>query len=92
MGFPGVSTVKNPPAYAEDTGSIVRLGRCPGGITKQHFILVTNTPIGAQTTTNFQEIKEGFITYKITQNKEWRVIYGQRIFSVFRGKVQLTPI
>ena len=31
MGFPGGSVVKNPPAYAEDSGSIPGLGRYPGG-------------------------------------------------------------
>ena len=31
MGFPGGSTVKNPPANAGDAGSISRLGRSPGG-------------------------------------------------------------
>ena len=29
-GFPGVSTVKNPPANAGDAGSIPGLGRSPG--------------------------------------------------------------
>ena len=31
MGFPGGSVVKNPPANAQDTGSIPGSGRCPGG-------------------------------------------------------------
>ena len=31
MGFPGGSVVKNPPAYAEDSGSVPGLGRYPGG-------------------------------------------------------------
>ena len=30
MGFPGGSVVKNPPANAEDVGSIPGLGRFPG--------------------------------------------------------------
>ena len=30
MGFPGGSTVKNPPANSGDMGSIPRLGRSPG--------------------------------------------------------------
>ena len=30
MGFPGGSVVKNPPANAEDAGSIPGLGRSPG--------------------------------------------------------------
>ena len=30
LGFPGGSVVKNPPANAEDTGSIPGLGRSPG--------------------------------------------------------------
>ena len=30
MGFPGGSVVKNPPAYAGDTGSIPGLGRSLG--------------------------------------------------------------
>ena len=30
MGFPGGSVVKNPPANARDTGSILGLGRSPG--------------------------------------------------------------
>ena len=31
MGFPGCSVIKNVPANTEDTGSIPRSGRCPGG-------------------------------------------------------------
>ena len=34
MGFPGASVVKNPPAnarYIRDTGSVLGLGRSPGG-------------------------------------------------------------
>ena len=31
-GSPGGSVVKNPPANAEDTGSIPELGRSPGGV------------------------------------------------------------
>ena len=30
-GFPGDSVVKNPPASARDQGSILELGRYPGG-------------------------------------------------------------
>jgi len=30
LGFPGGSVVKNPPANAEDTGSIPGWGRSPG--------------------------------------------------------------
>ena len=30
MDFPGGSVVKNPPANAEDPGSIPGSGRCPG--------------------------------------------------------------
>ena len=30
MGFPGSLAAKNPPANAEDTGSIPGSGRCPG--------------------------------------------------------------
>ena len=30
MGYPGGSAVKNPPANAEDSGSIPGLGRSPG--------------------------------------------------------------
>ena len=30
-GFPGGSVVKNPPANAEDVGSVPGLGRSPGG-------------------------------------------------------------
>ena len=30
MGFPGGSVVKNPPANAGDTGSILESGRSPG--------------------------------------------------------------
>ena len=30
MGFPGGSAVKNPPANAEDIGSLPELGRYPG--------------------------------------------------------------
>ena len=30
VGFPGGSVVKNPPASAEDVGSIPGSGRCPG--------------------------------------------------------------
>ena len=31
IGFPGGSVVKNPPANAADIGSILGLGRSPGG-------------------------------------------------------------
>ena len=31
MGFPGGSVVKNPPAYAGDSGFISGSGRSPGG-------------------------------------------------------------
>ena len=30
MGFPGGSVIKNPPANAEDAGSVPGLGRSPG--------------------------------------------------------------
>ena len=36
VGFPDGSVVKNPPASAEDTGSIPGLGRFPGGGMATH--------------------------------------------------------
>ena len=46
-GFPGGSVVKNPPANAEDTGSIPGLVRSPGnGYPLQYFCLENPTDRG----------------------------------------------
>ena len=51
MGFPGGSVVKNPPANAEDVGSIPGLGRFPRGGNGNPLaweILWTEEPGGPQ--------------------------------------------
>ena len=45
VGFPGGTARKNPPANAENAGSIPGLGRCPGeGNTIHSSILAWETP------------------------------------------------
>ena len=68
VAFPGGSVVKNPPANAEDTGSIPGSERSPGegnGYPLQYSCLVNSTDTGA-----WQSHKESDVTEELMLSQE----------------------
>ena len=71
MGFPGGSVIKNLPANAGDTGSVLGLGRTPGegnGNPLQYFCLGNSTDSGTQLTMVYRVARELDMAYQLNNS------------------------